>query len=115
MLRGHRGSVLTLCCLGGLLLSGGRDNIIRVWDVKAMVCRHTLSGHKDDVLSICGLSIPGRPASSGDLQHLDSQVGDRLQCCTAATWSQELDAGGAAGLSAGGGLQRLSSQASGGL
>ncbi len=88
VLRGHRGSVLTLCCLGGLLLSGGRDNIIRVWDVKAMVCRHTLSGHKDDVLSICGLSIPGPPASSGDLQHLDSQVGKRtakLYCCNMFT------------------------------
>ena len=31
VLRGHRGSVLTLFSLGGLLLSGGRDNIIRVW------------------------------------------------------------------------------------
>lgn len=31
VLRGHRGSVLTLCSLGGLLLSGGRDNVIRVW------------------------------------------------------------------------------------
>ena len=31
VLRGHRGSVLTLCALGGLLLSGGRDNVIRVW------------------------------------------------------------------------------------
>ena len=78
--------MLTLCCLGGLLLSGGRDNIIRVWDVKAMVCRHTLSGHKDDVLSICGLSIPGRAASSGDLQHLDSQVGNGLQFTTDRHW-----------------------------
>ena len=31
VLRGHRGSVLTLFAAGGLLLSGGRDNIIRVW------------------------------------------------------------------------------------
>ena len=31
VLRGHRGSVLTLFALQGLLLSGGRDNIIRVW------------------------------------------------------------------------------------
>lgn len=31
VLRGHRGSVLTLYTAGNLLLSGGRDNIIRVW------------------------------------------------------------------------------------
>ena len=37
VLRGHRGSVLTLYAFGNLLLSGGRDNIIRVW-VRA--CNH---------------------------------------------------------------------------
>lgn len=31
VLRGHRGSVLTLYSTGSLLLSGGRDNVIRVW------------------------------------------------------------------------------------
>ena len=57
LLRGHRGSVLTLCSLGGLLLSGGRDNIVRVWDMEALVCRRTLAGHKDDVLCIAGLRL----------------------------------------------------------
>ena len=31
VLRGHRGAVLTLFALQGLLVSGGRDNVIRVW------------------------------------------------------------------------------------
>ncbi len=57
VLRGHRGSVLSLCSLGGLLLSGGRDNIIRVWDMDALVCRRTLAGHRDDVMCIAGLSL----------------------------------------------------------
>ena len=57
MLRGHRGSVLSLCSLGGLLLSGGRDNIIRVWDMDALVCRRTLAGHRDDVMCIAGLAL----------------------------------------------------------
>ena len=57
VLRGHRGSVLTLCSLGGLLLSGGRDNIIRVWDMEALVCRRTLPGHRDDVMCIAGLGL----------------------------------------------------------
>ena len=66
VLRGHRGSVLSLCSLGGLLLSGGRDNIIRVWDMDALVCRRTLAGHRDDVMCIAGLSLQppsGTPAA----------------------------------------------------
>lgn len=65
VLRGHRGSVLSLCSLGGLLLSGGRDNIIRVWDMEALVCRRTLAGHRDDVMCIAGLGVqppPGPPS-----------------------------------------------------
>ncbi len=42
VLRGHRGSVLALFSIGGLLLSGGRDNLIRVWDSETLVCRRTL-------------------------------------------------------------------------
>lgn len=62
VLRGHRGSVITLCSMGGLLLSGGRDNVVRVWDMDALVCRRTLVGHKDDVLCIAGLRL--QPPSS---------------------------------------------------
>ena len=57
--------MLSLCSLGGLLLSGGRDNIIRVWDMDALVCRRTLAGHRDDVMCIAGLGLeppPGAPA-----------------------------------------------------
>ena len=42
VLRGHRGSVLALHGTGGLLLSGGRDHLIRVWDSETLVCRRTL-------------------------------------------------------------------------
>lgn len=66
VLRGHRGSVLSLCSLGGLLLSGGRDNIIRVWDMDALVCRRTLAGHRDDVMCIAGLGLEPPPGASAD-------------------------------------------------
>ena len=45
------------------MLSGGRDNIIRVWDMDAWVCRRTLAGHRDDVMCIAGLGL-GPPAGS---------------------------------------------------
>lgn len=66
VLRGHRGSVLSLCSLGGLLLSGGRDNIIRVWDIDALVCRRTLAGHRDDVMCIAGLGLQPPPGPPSD-------------------------------------------------
>ena len=58
VLRGHRGSVLTLCAVDKLLLSGGRDNLIRVWDIEALVCRRTLSGHKNDIMTLSTLLLP---------------------------------------------------------
>lgn len=66
VLRGHRGSVLSLCSLGGLMLSGGRDNIIRVWDMDALVCRRTLAGHRDDVMCIAGLGLEPPSGSPAD-------------------------------------------------
>lgn len=40
-----------------LLCSGGRDHLIRVWDVETLVCRRTLGGHTDDILSLSGVSV----------------------------------------------------------
>ena len=42
VLRGHRGSILALHAVAGLLLSGGRDHLIRAWDPDTWVCRRTL-------------------------------------------------------------------------
>ena len=84
VLRGHRGSVLSLCSLGGLMLSGGRDNIIRVWDMDALVCRRTLAGHRDDVMCIAGLGLdppsgsPADPSQSRDINC--SQVKHMVRC-----------------------------------
>lgn len=48
---------------GGLLLSGGRDAVVRVWDMDAHVCRRTLVGHTDTILHLAalapGLSVNG--------------------------------------------------------
>lgn len=33
-------------------MSGGRDHVIRVWDMETLVCRHVLTGHRDDILHI---------------------------------------------------------------
>lgn len=45
---------------GDLLLSGGRDATIRVWDLDVKCCRRTLPGHTADVLHLAVLS-PKRP------------------------------------------------------
>ncbi|GLC44069.1 hypothetical protein PLESTB_000932700 [Pleodorina starrii] len=63
VLRGHRGSVLCLLSLGSsILLSGARDNTIRVWDLEMdMMCRRTLTGHKDDVTGLAALTLLPQP------------------------------------------------------
>jgi hypothetical protein len=40
---------------GELLLSGGRDATIRVWDLEVKCCRRTLPGHTADVLHLAAL------------------------------------------------------------
>lgn len=47
---------------GGLLLSGGRDAVVRVWDMDALVCRRTLVGHTDTILHLAALA-PGLSAN----------------------------------------------------
>ena len=107
VLRGHRGSILTLFAFSEakLLLSGGRDNLIRCWvplahtfslpalialerlasyrrdiagtrpyfhhltvlcqDMETLVCRRTLGGHKNDIMSIAGLAQEAAAAGPG--------------------------------------------------
>lgn len=47
---------MTLCVVGDLLLSGGRDARIRVWDLDVKCCRRTLPGHTADVLHLAALT-----------------------------------------------------------
>jgi len=59
VLRGHTGEVLSLATAVKLhlLISGSRDNTMRVWDMEVLCCRRTISGHQNDVVGIaCFLS-----------------------------------------------------------
>jgi acetylornithine deacetylase/succinyl-diaminopimelate desuccinylase-like protein/WD40 repeat protein len=67
-LRGHRGSVLCLLAVGsgGMVLSGARDNTVRVWDLGMDgVCRRTLLGHKDDVVALAAVGVRRRFGGGG--------------------------------------------------
>jgi WD40 repeat protein len=67
VLRGHRGSVLCLLAVGNLLLSGARDNLIRVWDLDMdFMCKRTLTGHQDDVVHLSAVTMKRRYATAGD-------------------------------------------------
>lgn len=50
-------------CAGDLLLSGGRDASIRVWDLGALCCRRTLAAHGADILHLAARA-PGLSANS---------------------------------------------------
>ena len=91
-LRGHRGSVLCLLAAGAgsLLISGARDNTIRVWDLELdMMCRCTLTGHKDDVLALAGNKEEGEEhgATRGDLVVVSASADGsvRLWCVACAS------------------------------
>ena len=57
-----------------LLMTGGRDSVCRVWDMRSKVQAHVLTGHDDTVCSI--LSQPTDPQVSSQLG------GARLACLT---------------------------------
>lgn len=59
---GHQGYIWTLAALGqGLLASGGRDSIIRIWDEQGRAIRQ-LHGHSQSVLGLAAL--PGQRLAS---------------------------------------------------
>jgi len=68
VLRGHIGGVETCCFLNGrnLVLSGGVDKTLKIWDISDGSCKQTLIGHKDEVT--CARSSPdGRRIASTSL------------------------------------------------
>eukprot|EP00123_Amoebidium_parasiticum_P006996 comp17808_c0_seq1/m.17884 comp17808_c0_seq1/g.17884 ORF comp17808_c0_seq1/g.17884 comp17808_c0_seq1/m.17884 type:complete len:535 (-) comp17808_c0_seq1:55-1659(-) len=50
-LQGHTGGVLCLevCVADGLLVSGGEDNVLRVWDLNTNTCVRVMTGHTGPV------------------------------------------------------------------
>ncbi|HPZ08316.1 MAG TPA: protein kinase [Candidatus Eremiobacteraeota bacterium] len=52
---GHTGSVLSVCFNydGSLIASGGKDNMIKLWDVKSCKLLFNLTGHTSPVTSLC--------------------------------------------------------------
>lgn len=67
---------------GDLLLSGGRDATIRVWDLDTCCCRRTLPGHTADVLNMSALA-PGL-----------SWNGNAADCCPTGRGSVDADSDG---------------------
>jgi WD40 repeat protein len=52
-LYGHRANALCIETLSeSLIASGGEDNLIKIWDIKKLICLKTLRGHTDKVLAI---------------------------------------------------------------
>ncbi|GAQ82748.1 hypothetical protein KFL_001220160 [Klebsormidium nitens] len=63
---------------GFWLLSGGRDNSVRVWDTDTRECVRVLKGHADDVLALCG-GFGGRFYSAS--------ADGTIRAWSTATWS----------------------------
>ncbi|XP_066928084.1 WD repeat-containing protein 88-like [Clytia hemisphaerica] len=67
VLRGHIGGVQTCCFLDGqsLVLSGGVDKTLKIWDIQDGSCRETLIGHKAEVTCTRSTKDGRRIVSSG--------------------------------------------------
>eukprot|EP00197_Chlamydomonas_leiostraca_P006097 CAMPEP_0202881342 /NCGR_PEP_ID=MMETSP1391-20130828/36395_1 /ASSEMBLY_ACC=CAM_ASM_000867 /TAXON_ID=1034604 /ORGANISM="Chlamydomonas leiostraca, Strain SAG 11-49" /LENGTH=190 /DNA_ID=CAMNT_0049564013 /DNA_START=32 /DNA_END=601 /DNA_ORIENTATION=- len=58
--------------MGSLLVSGARDNTMRVWDMDLdMMCRRAVTGHKDDVAALAAVNllapcVTGRRSNMGE-------------------------------------------------
>lgn len=71
VLRGHNGGVNSCCFLNGrnVVLSGGNDKTLKIWDVEDGSCKQTLIGHKDEI-TCCRSSSDGRKIASTALDKL---------------------------------------------
>lgn len=62
-LTGHQGGVTAVCpvTIGGrnLLVCGGFDETVRIWEPTTGKPVRTLEGHQDSVRSVCSLTIDG--------------------------------------------------------
>ncbi len=97
-LQGHRGSIHSLAfCLapptayqskwGGILTSGGDDQVICLWHVETGRCLATWDGHDDRILALA-FSPDGQYLVSGDPRHIklwDASTGDCQQTFDAIT------------------------------
>jgi WD40 repeat protein len=68
VLAAHAGDVFALAFTrdGRFMVSGGRDGVVRVWDVRAGSVRFTLTGHEGDVNSVAVDPAGTWVASCGD-------------------------------------------------
>jgi WD40 repeat protein len=63
VLKGHVGGVncVAACDTSGLVVTGGDDGTVRVWDATSMACVATLRGHTSYIVSV---AIVGKMAVS---------------------------------------------------
>lgn len=62
VLKGHSDVVQCFAVFGNQLISGSRDNDIRIWDLKTGACQHTLRGHDNWITSF---AVAGNQLISG--------------------------------------------------
>ena len=76
-LTGHTDSVTTISCLGDYLVSGGKDNLVKLWNIKDRSCK-TFSDHKSWITSVNLINdycVSGGADNSVRIYPIDSFMG----------------------------------------
>ena len=84
---GHLSGVYSLALHPNLdlLMTGGRDSVCRVWDMRSKVQAHVLSGHDDTVCSILSQASDPQVTIAAAKRCSYGTIGARWCCCKGRT------------------------------